>query len=281
MPADEPTISPFVAVMRRYQIEYAAAQNFEVCKQVLAPDYVLHVGGQAISGRDEAYIPASKVAYQRFPYLGVAIHEIVTNGEFMAARISEHGASVRHGMRKAVWRGVGVWTWNGRQLTEAWVELDLLACRAQLASGEPAVLEPPAIDPWVTAERPPSVESERVVRAWLRTDALNSPDARTGHGDDPLSTRPQIDIEHVEEHAFFSAGPDVGFHVSVTGRYRSGVEGCDDLVGATVIHHVAGLATVDNGHVSADVVTDRQGFAHRLRALRSESTNAAAGVAAH
>src|SRR5882757_6966054 len=53
MPADESTTSPFVAVMRIYQIEYAAAQNFEVCKQVLAPDYVLHVGGQAISGRDE------------------------------------------------------------------------------------------------------------------------------------------------------------------------------------------------------------------------------------
>jgi hypothetical protein len=281
MHADEFTISPFVAVMRRYQIEYASVQNIAVCKEVLAPDYTLHVGGNSISGRDETYIPAAEAAFHQFPYIGVLVHEIVTNGESMAVVLTEHGASLRHGLRKACWRGIGVWVWNGKQMTEAWVELDLLARRAQLASGEPAPLDPPAIDPWITAELPPSGESERVVRAWLRTDALNSPDRRTGHGDNPLSLQPQVDIEQVDEHALFSAGPHVGFHVSVTGRYRSGVEDCDDLVGATVTHHMAGLATVDNGHVSADVVSDRQGFAHRLRSLRPKSTDDASSSAGH
>jgi hypothetical protein len=262
-------INPFVAIMRRYCVDYANRRDFEVCDQILANDYTLHMGEHSIRGRDEAYKPEVISQLRSFPYLGLVVHEIVTDGDHLALLFSEHAASLRHDLRRACWHGIGIYKWDGAQITEAWVEMDFLARQTQLKLGEPASLGRPALDPWVTAEVGPCAQAVGVVRDWLRSGALNNPEARNGHGDNPSSPRPQLDIEDVQEDVLFSAGRDVAFKVTVTGRYRSGVESCGERVGARVTHHLAGVATVDGEHIRADVVSDRLGFARRLRSLQT------------
>ena len=49
---------PFVALMRRYVVDYLLCQNPDVCAQIMEPDYVLHMGGTELGPRDEVYVPA-------------------------------------------------------------------------------------------------------------------------------------------------------------------------------------------------------------------------------
>jgi hypothetical protein len=187
----------------------------------------------------------------------------VTNGERLAMRFSEHGASPQAQGRYAAWGGIGVYRWNGRQLLENYVEQDFLAQEAQLAGGDPAPLEPPHLDPWLgTRSIPEDPEALRIARAWLEKGELR--DAREvvidGSWYEPLAPSP-IDVASVVIDDLFSAGERVAFHVSQTGAWRGGFPRApDELRGRETVLRCAGIARVRGGAVAeVRVITDRLG----------------------
>ena len=156
---------PFVALMRTYCIDYTNSHDQTLYDQIMEPDYVLHTMGFTLSGRDEAYSPAVTQVFEEYPGLGLAVHELVLNGDRLCMRFSEHGAAADHDDRLTAWRGIGLYKWNGRRLVENWVEQDYASRDRQLASGVPNPLDRPHLDPWVTtqpvAEDPDAVETAR------------------------------------------------------------------------------------------------------------------------
>ena len=111
--------------------------------------------------------------------VGLQVHELVTNGDRLAMRFSEHGMVPAEGNRCAAWGGIGLYKWNGAQLIENWVEQDFLAQHAQLSGAVSAApLESPHLDPWVgTRAEPANRDAESVVRDWLaRRDLRDAPE---------------------------------------------------------------------------------------------------------
>jgi hypothetical protein len=233
-----------------------------VCDEIMAPEYVVHISGFDLP-RDAAYKPAVTRVFARFPGLQLQVHELVTNGERLAMRFSEHGAAADAGGRFAAWGGIGLYRWNGRQLLENFVEQDFLAQEQQLATGVPAPLESPHLDPWLgTRAEPASAEAEAVVRAWLAKGdlraAANAVIDGSWHGAPAPSP---LEVESVEVNDLFSAGGRVAFHVTQRGRYRGGLGPGDAAwVGRTAALRCVGIAQVEAGDVRAvRVISDRLG----------------------
>ena len=257
---------PFVALMRRYVVDYTNSHDLTVCDEIMEPDYVLRMGPHVVAGRDEAYKPATRRQLEQFPGLGLTVHEVVTGGDRLALRFSEHGASVRHGGAVAVWGGIGLYTWNGRRLTGNRVEQDYLARRRQLAEGVPDAVAPPAPAPWDTVAREPDTAVERVARAWA-ADGL--PAVGEVVLDDGRGPAALVEPETVEVDDLFTAGDRAALHVGVHGVYRGGLDGCEDAVGAPATLHAAALVTVADGRVAAGrVIRDRLGLARALTPVR-------------
>ena len=258
-------MDPFIALMRKYCIDYTNSHDQSVCDEIMHPDYVVHIS-QADLPRDLLYKPAVTGVFERFPGLGLVVHEFVTNGDRLAMRFSEHGAAPSEGGRYAAWGGIGVYSWNGEQLTENFVEQDFAAQHAQLAgSHAPAPLEPPHLDPWVgTTAEPADPETLKIARGWLERGDLR--DAAEVVIDsswyEELAPSP-IAVESVVINDIFSAGDRVAFHVSQTGRYTGGLPDVDEARKAdTARLDCAGFARVADGCVkSARVITDRMGTA--------------------
>ncbi len=255
-------MEPFVALMRRYCIDYTNSHDQSICDEIMHEDYVVHISGRDLR-RDAAYKPAVRQVYERFPGLGLLVHEFVTNGDRLAMRFSEHGCAADAGGNGAVWGGIGLYRWDGERLLENFVEEDFLSQQVQLDSGDVAPLEPPHVDPWVaTKSEPTNVDAEAAVRSWLtkgelRAEASTVVDSNWADSPPPVS----IDVKGVEINDLFSAGDRVAFHVSQRGLYRGGLFGVDDsLIGVAVTLHCAGIATVEGDRVvDLQVITDRNG----------------------
>jgi hypothetical protein len=257
------SVEPFVALMRRYCIDYTNSHDQSVCDEIMAPEYVVHISGFDLP-RDAAYKPAVTQVFARFPGLQLQVHELVTNGERLAMRFSEHGAALDARGRLAAWGGIGLYRWNGRQLLENFVEQDFLAQEEQLASGVPAPLEPPHLDPWLaTRAEPANAAAEAVVRAWLAKGELRAAPSAVIDGSwyAPEPKAP-LEVEGVEVNDLFSAGACVAFHVTQRGRYRGGLAGADAAwAGSRAALRCAGLARVEGGEVRAvRAITDRFGL---------------------
>jgi ketosteroid isomerase-like protein len=258
-------MEPFVALMRKYCIDYTNSHDQSVCDEIMHPDYVVHIS-QADLPRDLLYKPAVKGVFERFPGLGLVVHELVTNGDRLAMRFSEHGLAPAEGGRYAAWGGIGLYRWNGEQLLENFVEQDFFAQQAQLSgSVPPAPLEPPHLDPWVgTSAEPADPETEKIAREWLeRGELRDAPEAIVDSSwYEELAPSP-IEVESVVIDDLFSAGDRAAFHVSQHGRYLGGLPGVDaSRKGETTRLDCAGLARVAGGRVqSVRVVTDRLGTA--------------------
>lgn len=255
------TIEPFVALMRRYCIDYTNSHDQSICDEIMHPDYVVHITGLDLP-RDAAYKPAAKRVFERFPGLGLVVHEFITNGDRLAMRFSEHGACPRAQGHYAAWGGIGLYRWNGAQLTENFVEQDFLAQQAQLAHGIPAPLEPPHLDPWLgTRSVPSDPEAERAARTWLMQGDLRDAAEVVIDGSwyEPLPPSP-IEVADVVINDLFSAGERVAFHLTQTGAYRGGLDAAPELQGCQTVLHCAGIALVRAGAVvSVRVITDRLG----------------------
>jgi hypothetical protein len=257
------TVEPFVALMRRYCIDYTNAHDQSVCDEIMAPEYVVHISGFDLP-RDAAYKPAVTSVFARFPGLQLQVHEFVTNGDRLAMRFSEHGAATDAGGRLAAWAGIGLYRWNGRQLLENFVEQDFLAQEEQLATGVAAPLEMPHLDPWLaTRAESPSAEAEAAARAWLAKGDLRAAAEAVIDGSwyAPAAASP-LAVESVAVNDLFSAGARVAFHVSQHGCYRGGLPGADAAwAGRAATLRCVGLARVEGGTVRAvRAVTDRFGL---------------------
>jgi len=265
-------MEPFVALMRKYCIDYTNSHDQSVCDEIMHPDYVVHICGNDLQ-RDPGYKPAVAEVFERFPGLGLLVHEFVTNGERLAMRFSEHGCSPAAGGNAAAWGGIGLYRWNGNQLLENLVEQDFLAQETQLLSGDVAPLEVPHVDPWVaTVAEPLNPEAEEIARAWLLEGDLRAANQVTIDGSWYGEVAPSpIDVTSVEINDFFSAGNRVAFHVSQRGPYVGGWPGVDaGAIGKSTTLRCVGFATVENGTVAGvRAFTDQlAGRAELRRAMR-------------
>ena len=267
-------MEPFVALMRRYCIDYTNSHDQSICDEIMHPDYVVHIAGMDLP-RDAAYKPAVRQVFDRFPGLELEVHEFVTNGDRLAMRFSEHGASPEADGHFAAWGGIGLYRWNGTQLLENYVEQDFVAQEEQLQSGDPAPIESPHLDPWVgTHSEPSNSAAEATARAWLEKGDLRAAPQVVIDGSwyGPLAPSP-IEVHSVEINDLFSAGDRVAFHVSQKGTYTGGIPGAaESLRGAETTLRCVGFARVVDGAVAeARVITDRLGARAEVRASVSDS----------
>ena len=81
----EPFVAePFVALMRRYCIDYTARHDLSVCDDIMDPGYTLHMGTHDLAGRDDAYKPAAaswpeavRIQWNRRPWrLGTPVRSL-------------------------------------------------------------------------------------------------------------------------------------------------------------------------------------------------------------
>jgi predicted ester cyclase len=272
---DEATdpIHPFVGLIRRYVLDYLACGNPEVCAEIMVPDYLLHMGGHELGPRDEVYVPAVARQMEQFPGLCMTANEVLCNGDRLALRFSQHGASRRHDNRTAAWSGIGLYFWDGRRLTGNWALEDYYARRRQLAEGSTNNLEPPAVAPWDEPAIPADPKAEEVVRRWLSAGSIHGTagvtfdDEWDGHPCGPLieisggtGHGVDADAEVTVIDDLFGAGDRVAFHVTQTGDYLGGA-GKDDRIGTKATLRSAGIVQVSDGMVvSGRVVRDRSGM---------------------
>jgi predicted ester cyclase len=261
---------PFVALMKLYVIDYLQCQNPAVCAQIMEPDYVLYMGGSNLGPRDDGYIPAVVRQLEMFPGLGMTVNEIILNGDRLAMRFSQHGASVRHEGRQAAWSGIGLYRWNGAKLTSNFAIEDYYARKQQLATGASALVESPAVAPWDARVQPSNAQAESPVRLWLETGM-----AFDGH-------RVQVDDQGTEPDALvavtatviddlFSAGNRVAFACSQTGTYVGGLS--KGTVGSTCTLYSVGVVEVDDqGAVSGRVIRERAGLDRQVSAANVPTT---------
>jgi predicted ester cyclase len=254
---------PFVAVMRRYAVDYTARGDLSVCPEIMVDDYQLHMGVHHLVGRDGPYAAAVKAQLDQFPTLGFTVHEVFTNGDRLALRFSEHGASERHGGRQAAWPGISTYRWDGSRLVECWVEQDYFARTRQLEAGTPDPVEPPAVDPWATEPVAADDVVEAAARTWLEKGDLAGADhVRLDDG----GPRVTLDPVAVVVDDLFSAGSQAAFHVTQRGRYTGGLPGLGAAAGSEVTMGVAGVLVIGHGSVvSVRAITDRLGVSRQLR----------------
>jgi predicted ester cyclase len=267
------TVEPLVALMRRYVVDYTNRHDTSVCAELMEPDYTLRMGAHEVAGRDELYIPAAEKQFTQFPGLGLTVHDVVTNGDRLAMRFTEHGASNRHGGARASWAGLGLYRWNGTKLTENWVEQDYQARRRQLASGVPDPVAPPAIAPWDTLAVAADPAAEKVAREWV---SAGLPD-RDVWWDDGAVAGPRGNPDELLDGAtqqvddLFSAGDRVAVRVTRTGTYAGGLDDVDpSAVGRQATLHLVALLTVADGEVVGG-----HGVRNRLDLARSLAKEAA------
>lgn len=258
---------PFVDLMRRYAVNYTACHAIDVCDEIMIPEYILWMGGHRVAGRDEAYKPAALKQFDQFPNLGFTVHEVIANGDRLALRFSEHGASIRHHLRLAVWSGIGLYRWNGERLTECRVEQDYYSRALQLASGQPFSVESPAVDPWVIQPVAADSSAEKSARLWLAdSDRRKLSSAVRFDDGSGLSEQFKFDIDDVIVEDIFSAGDRVAFHVRFNGTYQAGIESCNQAREGVSLF-ATGIVKVENGSVvGGNVVRNRLQLQRDLKA---------------
>lgn len=261
------TPSPLLDLMWRYCVPYTNAHDLSQLSELMVPDYVLHMGAHHVWGRDGAYRQAVAKQFRQFPHLALTVHRIVTDGSRLAMAFSEHGSSVNHDGRAAVWRGIALYRWDGSRLVECFVEQDYYARARQLRSGVPDPVSPPAVSPWSTTALAPDESSLEVVRAWLGTNPLLESTRSTCDDSDLHGwSEPVLDDAEVTVRDIFSCGNEVPFSVEVVGRLSGGMPELSDRVGSVGSIVVNGIATVNDGSVSqCQMVADRLGFSRSLR----------------
>lgn len=252
---------PFVHLMRRYVLDYLACGNTAVCPEIMVEDYLLYIGGHKLGPRDEVYVPAVAQQMEQFPGLGMMANDLICNGDRLALRFTQSGASTKHDGATAAWGGIGLYYWNGEKLTSNWALEDYYARRRQLKEGRPNALEPPHIAPWDIPIEAVNPAAEACVREWFKGETLHGTagvdfdDEWDGHACGRL-----IDVKETVVDDLFSAGDSVAFHVSQSGPYVGGI-GKDDRVGDTLVLRSAGIVRVADGAITGGrVIRDRGGL---------------------
>ncbi|MDR5699744.1 nuclear transport factor 2 family protein [Agromyces aerolatus] len=264
--APDDDVPPFKALMRRYAFAYTASHDFSVADELMVDDYVLRMGEHEIRGREQAYKPATARQYRQYPGLGFTVHDLISNGDRAAMRFTEHGRSIRAGVSTS-WRGISLYRWNGRRLTECRVEQDYCARTVQVETGRSNPVPAPALDPWCVPDDAERADDVARVREWLATSAWLDDD-RIELDDEAHGSRARVSLDDpaTEVLDLFGAGPSVAFHVRTDGVYRGGLPlADDDLLGARVQLFATGIVQASDGVVTGHAVTDRLSVGRRVR----------------
>ena len=252
---------PFVSLMKRYVIDYLQCQNPAVCAQIMEPDYMLYMGGSHLGPRDEVYIPAVVRQLEQFPGLGMTVNEIMLNGDRLAMRFSQHGASVRHEGRQAAWSGIGLYRWNGVKLTSNFAIEDYYSRKQQLGVGVSESVESPAVAPWDARVQPSDLAAEHAVRAWLAT-GMPFAEHNVHVDDQGVNPAPLISVSDTTIDDLFSAGNRVAFACTQTGMYLGGLgSSVSGGVEKPCTLYSVGLVSIEpRGVVSGRVIRERAGL---------------------
>jgi hypothetical protein len=253
-------------LMRGFCVDWIDSADQSVCDRIMAPGYVVDIGGIVLAGRDQ-YVPATAGQLALFPGLQITAHEIFTDGDRIALRFTEHGATADDPQKTAAWRGIALfWIENGvlaRNVTEE----DYYTRRAQL-SGDAAVvdIQAPAVAPWSTQAAAPVPATEQTVTEWLTAGlSIGSPSRIVF--DDGVSERAHIAQPSVEVIDIFSAGTHVAFRALSTGRYSGGLGLPAAAEGLPASLSMVGMVTVDDDtSITGHVITDRAGLRRSLSA---------------
>lgn len=252
---------PLVALMRRFAIDWLGRADASVCAEIMDPSYTVRIGGHVLAGRADVYVPATLGQLERFPGLLLTVHELVTDGDRVALRFTEHGPSAADGGAPAAWTGIGLFDWDGTRLTGNATEEDYLGRRRQLDERRCDPIEAPAPAPWAAEPEKADPDAEAAVRDWLAAGDLSAALADDGTPGPAL-----LDDATVEIDELFAAGRRVAFHAVQSGRYRGGLPGTDGAEGREARMGVAGLVTVaDGGAVTGRIVRDRAGLRRAMR----------------
>lgn len=237
----------FLALMKRYCIDYVNVGDQSVTRDLMVEDYLLRMGPHEVRGRDTAYWDATARQMQQFPHLMLTVHEIATSGERLMMRFSEHGCRAKDG-RRCAWGGIGLYRWNGQQLVQCNVEQDYWSRRRQIASGHADPVDHPAVAPWDEEAQAPDGEAESIVRTSLERGTLWK---RPGvFCDDAWCGRPAahlIDQNTLTIVDLFSVGARVAFHVIQHGRVTA--DFTDIPEGTATSLYAAGIVHVADGEV--------------------------------
>lgn len=252
---------PLVGLIRRYVLDYLACGDPAVCAEIMDPNYMLYMGGHELGPRDTVYVPAVAKQMEQFPGLCMTANEVLCNGDRLALRFSQHGASQRHDGRRAAWSGIGLYFWDSTRLTANWALEDYYARRRQLADGTTNRLEPPAVAPWDEPVVAPDPAAEETVRAWLLAGSIHGT-AGVEFDDewDDQPCGPLVEVVDTVVDDLFGAGDRVAFHMTQTGRYLGGA-GKSEREGSPATLRSAGIVRVADGQVTGGrVVRDRSGL---------------------
>ena len=256
----------FVALMKHYVVDYTNSHDQSQTERIMEEDYVLRMGEHVVVGRDGAYAAATRKQLDQFPGLVLTVHEIATNGERLAMRFSEHGASVKHGGAKAAWGGIALYSWNGTRLTANRVEQDYHSRARQLRDAVCNPVEPPAVAPWDVVAEPPDPEAEDEVRRWLNQGALGATDGVTCDDDWTVGSHScLLDQQRIEILDLFSCGTKVAFHAAQYGTVRADFEIPRVAAGTPARMHIAGLVEARDGTLRGRLIRDRLGLVRSLQ----------------
>lgn len=263
-------MEPFVALMRRYCIDYTSVHDASVCDEIMSDSYEITISGRSM-GMD-GYGDAVAAAFRRYPTLVLTVHDMFLSGDRLAMQFSEHGAAADDPDHVAVWPGISLYRWDGDQLLSCRVEQDFLGRDEQTASGITSPLEPGHPDPWATTrDRPADDRAEAALRTWLGrleddpAATITAPEVRileTGGTPAPLLGEPEVRVDDL-----FSAGDRVAAAITLRGTYVGGLPGvAGDLIGTRGELPATLLARVTDGDVTeVRLVRDRWGLVRRLR----------------
>lgn len=255
------TPHPLACLLRRFAIEFLTCQRWDALDAIMDPDYVLHIGGHDISGREAQYRPAMAAAFAQFPGLNVTVHDVLLGERAVAMHFTEHGASRKDAGRRAAWQGISLFRLHAGRMMTGWAEEDYAGRKRQLRSGNCDPVAAPHASPWDEPVREAVPEVGEVVRRWLE-QGLDDSGLAVRWAGTGATARDLLLIERVIVDECFAAGDRAAFHVTVTGRYRGGLdEIASDRVGHPVSLHAAGIVRTAAGRVvEGAVVPDLLGL---------------------
>lgn len=252
----------FLALMKRYCIDYVNVGDQSVTKNLMVEDYLLRMGDHEVVGRDTNYHAATAQQMRQYPGLLLTVHEMATSGDRLMMRFSEHGRRAKDGLYCA-WGGIGLYRWNGEKLVHNNVEQDYFSRRRQIAEKIPDIVDHPAIAPFNGDGEAPVSAHEAVVRAWLESGGLS--ETPGVHCDEAWQGKPQmraIEQDSIAINDLFSVGNRVAFHVTQTGRVAPDFG--ELPAGTPAKLHAAGIV-----HVEGDAVASGRVIRNRMDMMRS------------
>ena len=203
---------PFVALMRRYCIDYTNSHDQSLYDEIMEPDYVVHINGIDL-GRVDDLRPSVETLFAMAPgprpRRARASCSTATGSACASAstprcpdrRRARAGVLARHRPLQVERHP------TDRELRRAGLPR---RCTAQLATGEPHPLDPPHLDPWAATEAGRRRARRRGARPGVARPLATSPtpaavdDRRQPHRRD-LRADDRRRVGHVND--LFSAGP--------------------------------------------------------------------------